>query len=70
MDLVRDHATGLLFPAGDSRRLADAVHELAIRPELRVALAEHGATAARSLTVERMVDGVETVLEGVIPPRK
>ena len=45
-------------------------NELAIRLELRVALAEHGATAARSLTVERMVDGVETVLEGAIPPRK
>jgi glycosyltransferase involved in cell wall biosynthesis len=62
VDLVRDHTTGLLVPPGDPRRLAEAIHELAIRPDLRVALAEHGATAARSLTLDRMLDGLEAAL--------
>jgi glycosyltransferase involved in cell wall biosynthesis len=70
VDLVRDHATGLLVPPSDPRRLAEAIHELAIRPELRVALAEHGATAARSLTLDRMLDGLEAALRRENGPRE
>ena len=69
VDLVRDHATGLLVPPADPRRLAEAIHELAIRPELRVALAEHGATAARSLTLDHMLDGLEVALRRGKGPR-
>jgi glycosyltransferase involved in cell wall biosynthesis/SAM-dependent methyltransferase len=63
VDLVVDHDTGLLFPAGDARALANAVIELAANPSLRQALSAAGRAAAGRLTVDRMVDQLEEVLE-------
>ena len=68
VDLVQDHASGLLVPPADPERLADAVQELAIRPELRVSLAERGAAAARSLTLDRMLDGLDSALQRAASP--
>lgn len=38
--LVDDHVEGLLVPPGDVARLSDAIHRLAIDPDLRVSLSD------------------------------
>jgi glycosyltransferase involved in cell wall biosynthesis len=69
VDLVRDHVSGLLVPPNDPVRLSDAVHELAVRPELRVALSAGGVEAARALTLDRMLEGLEDALQSPSSPR-
>ena len=69
-----DHRTGLLFPAGDARGLAEAAVELAVNPSLREALAEAGRAAAARYTLEAMVGRIESALAeaagpGREPPR-
>jgi glycosyltransferase involved in cell wall biosynthesis/2-polyprenyl-3-methyl-5-hydroxy-6-metoxy-1,4-benzoquinol methylase len=62
VDIVVDHRTGLLFPAGDTRALAEAVVELAGNPRLRRALSQSGRIAAAGYTVDAMLERIEGAL--------
>jgi glycosyltransferase involved in cell wall biosynthesis len=63
VDLVVDHATGLLFPPGDAAALADRVAELAANPLLRRELSQAGRAAAARLTADAMITRLEAFLE-------
>lgn len=64
-EIVVDGVTGLIYPRGDSRALADRIARLTREPELRRRLAQAGKKAATRFTFETMVDRMERVLEEV-----
>ena len=55
-----DGANCLRFPAGDHVSLAAAIRRLAVEPVLRRRLVEGGLTTAHELSLERLVDVLET----------
>jgi glycosyltransferase involved in cell wall biosynthesis len=58
---VVDHRqTGLLVPVRNSAALAEAIGELAVRPELRATMGAAGATKARAQFDQRSV--IDTTL--------
>lgn len=65
VDIVVDHETGLLFPAGDAEALAKAVVELTRNPQLRAGLSAKGRAKAAEFTHERMVSGLDRILRMV-----
>lgn len=57
-----DRSTGLLFPVGDSRKLAEAVRWMATHEPERRAMAERGRAMCRDMfSTERMVESLERV---------
>lgn len=62
-EIVVHEENGLLFPAGDSRALADRIAQMADDPALRQKLAEAGRrTVLEGFTEERMMDEIEAFL--------
>lgn len=73
--LVQDHVEGLLAPPGDIAGLSDALHRLAIDPELRVSLSDGARRRAAALptweqTTRRFFGALRRlVTEPVEPPQ-
>jgi glycosyltransferase involved in cell wall biosynthesis len=64
-EVVVDGETGLLVPPGDLGGLAGAILRLARDPELRRAMGERAHARYEDLfTLDRMVDGYHSLLEG------
>jgi glycosyltransferase involved in cell wall biosynthesis/SAM-dependent methyltransferase len=63
VDIITDHRTGLLFPAGDSAALAEAVIELASNSSLRQRLSDNARSSAETFTVNAMMDHIEKSLQ-------
>ena len=53
-ELVEDGVSGVLFPAGDSRRLASGLVALARNDSLRALLARRAKERAKEFSVERV----------------
>jgi glycosyltransferase involved in cell wall biosynthesis len=62
-DLLADRQNARIVPAASAPHLAEAAIELMENPELRQQLAENGRRLAEQLTVERMIDEYEKVIE-------
>jgi glycosyltransferase involved in cell wall biosynthesis len=60
-ELIEDGRTGVLVPPGDAAAFASVASSLIASPSARAALGAGGPTRAREFSVERMVDGTETV---------
>jgi len=61
-DVVQDGVNGLLVPAADSERLADAVERVCMSSDLRKHLGQAAQTAMRRYTWERVTQKLEMVL--------
>ena len=48
-DMVRNGTTGMLFPAGDSRKLARQMAMLAVSPRLRKSMGRSGLSSCREI---------------------
>jgi glycosyltransferase involved in cell wall biosynthesis len=62
-DLLADRQNARIIPAASAPHLAEATIELIENPELRQRLAENGRRLAEQLTVERMIEEYEQVIE-------
>jgi glycosyltransferase involved in cell wall biosynthesis len=62
-DFLVDRQHARIVPAASALHLADAVIELMEHPELREQIAEHGRRLAEELTIDRMINEYERVLE-------
>lgn len=69
-DVVIDGVSGLLAPATDEARLAEAMFQLADDPELRARLGAAGPAAAEAFGIERLVDDLERIYEKLLTPRR
>lgn len=66
-ELVVDGKTGWLVPPGNPEVLAERIVRLVSDPELRASLGSAGRERARTaFSVERMVDAIESVYQGVL----
>lgn len=63
---VLDGVTGILYPRGDSGRLAEALARLATDGGLRRQLGEAGRRRAEEFTIDRMVLAIEDVWTAVL----
>ncbi|WP_146244190.1 glycosyltransferase [Curtobacterium sp. MCBD17_032] len=68
-ELVSDGVDGLLVVPGDPDTLAAAMTRVASDPGLRARLAAAGRETAQRYDIDRVVDALETVLLGALPPR-
>jgi glycosyltransferase involved in cell wall biosynthesis len=66
-DAIDDGKTGLLVPAGDPQRLADALDALLGDPELRDDMGQAARVAAARFSRESMWAGYERVIVGMVP---
>jgi glycosyltransferase involved in cell wall biosynthesis/SAM-dependent methyltransferase len=62
VDLIIDHASGLLFPPADAEALAAAIAELAANPLLRQGVSRTGRAAAEKLDLDTMLARLEAIL--------
>jgi glycosyltransferase involved in cell wall biosynthesis len=70
LELVRDGWSGLLYPPGDARALADRIERLHRDPELLRELGRNARAWARAtFTRERYADGLLAVFEDVLARR-
>lgn len=66
-ELVRQHETGLLVPAGDARSLEDALRRLVRQPELRLQLGERAsAHISRTFDAKRNAGRLLDLLKGEV----
>ncbi len=70
-ELVRNEETGILFTAGDTRQLAEAVVRLGKNPELGRRLGKNlRATLSREYSLSRMVRETQTLYQNLLSQRK
>jgi glycosyltransferase involved in cell wall biosynthesis len=70
LELVRDGWSGLLYPSGDARALADRIERLHRDPELLRELGRNARGWARAtFTRERYAHGLLAVFEDVLARR-
>ncbi len=58
-ELIEDGKSGILIPPADVQALFDAMHRLAVNPDLAQALAQQGKERVKHFTVENMTRQVE-----------
>jgi glycosyltransferase involved in cell wall biosynthesis len=68
-DVVKHGVTGLLAPATDEARLAEAMVRLADDPELRARLGAAAPAVAEGFGIERLVDDLERIYRDLLAPR-
>lgn len=69
LEIVVDGETGLLVPPGDEDALATAILSLLEDPARRMSMGQAGRERVlRSFSIERTVQGVQTVLDELIEP--
>jgi len=68
--LVREGETGLVYPAGDTEALSQAVHKLAGGPGLRRAMGRRATEVVQEFGLDRCVDGILDALRFVVRRRK
>lgn len=64
-EIVKHLSTGLLFPKGNERKLADAIIYLANNNELRALLSEKSRSITPYYSFERMLKEIEQLLENI-----
>jgi phosphatidyl-myo-inositol dimannoside synthase len=64
-EVVEDGETGMLFPVGDTRRLAHLIAQLADDAQLRAGIGRKARARARLHAIESTVSGYETILLGL-----
>jgi glycosyltransferase involved in cell wall biosynthesis len=68
-ELVRDGETGIIFPAGDTQRLADAVVRLGKDPDLRQDLGRNlRSSLSREYSLSRMVRETQDLYQNLLFP--
>ena len=68
-DVVTDGVTGLLAPAADEQKLADALFRLTDDPELRRRLGSAAPAAAEGFGITRLVDDLERIYRELLAAR-
>jgi glycosyltransferase involved in cell wall biosynthesis len=67
-DVIRDRETGLLFPSGDAKQLAEALHVLLWDEKLRTQLTARGLRYAQeNFDWSRIAAGYAALIEGLRP---
>jgi glycogen synthase len=66
-EIIKDYETGLIFPPGDSNKLAECIKRLIDDPDLVTSFAKNGRELVeRQFDIRRMVDEIENYLECVV----
>jgi glycosyltransferase involved in cell wall biosynthesis len=69
-EVIEDGKSGILVPAGDTDRMADAIRRLVGDPELRATIAKNARIAAARFSPDRAVDGVVEVCRATVARRR
>jgi 2-deoxystreptamine N-acetyl-D-glucosaminyltransferase/2-deoxystreptamine glucosyltransferase len=60
-EFLADGVNCVMFPPGDARALADALHAMAADPELRTRVAQGGEATARHMTMDGYAERLEVL---------
>lgn len=70
VEQIEDRVTGLVFPLGDVKALAEAVEWLVENPELRRKIEERALEQAKSCTVIAAAEALSVILKEVVTARR